>query len=150
VENIPDLLKTAYDLAQPEWDSGVTAVMTEATSQVIDVLTRVWVQLAVWYPPNNFSKLPSQYISDYVAGRFDLRYTLIEPEGPGTRGTIAHPMVAHAVLLDVQEVVIMTVESLLLFHKWSESPIRFEFEDWEKRMRAVDGSSHGGPSAAEK
>jgi hypothetical protein len=140
VQNVPDLLKTAYDLAQPDWDTGATGTVTHATYQVVDVVARVWVQLAACYPPNHFGKPAAQYISEYVAGRIDLRYALIEPEGPRTRGTMVAPMVAHGVLLDVQELVVLTVRLLLLFHELSVSPNQFEIEDWEKRMAKVTSS----------
>jgi hypothetical protein len=108
VRSIPDIVRTAYELARPEWDTHATNSMAQATYQVIDVV-RIWVQLAAWFPPNHFGNKPApHYLNDLVASRFELRYALMEPEGPRTRGTMIRPMVAYGVLLDLQEVLILS------------------------------------------
>lgn len=137
VESIPNIMKTAYELAQPEWNKGATNVVTQATYQVIDVVEQVWIQLAAWYPPNQFSKTPAQYFSELIASRFEFRYALIEPDGPGTGGTMIRPMVAYGVLLDAQDAVVLTVRLLLLFH--GDRP-DFDIEKWVTRFEAATSS----------
>ena len=138
VQSIPDTMKTAYELAQVEWDKGATNIVTQATYQVIDVVARIWVQLSAWYPPNHFGTTPAQqYFDKFIASRFEFRYALMEPEGPGTRGTMIRPMVAYGALLDAQAELLLTVRLLFLFR---ETENRFDLKDWENRFgRAVSG-----------
>jgi hypothetical protein len=131
VENIPGIMAKAYSLAQPEWDKGATNTVAQATYQLIDVVEQIWIQLAAWYPPNQFGKPPAQYISELIAARFALRYALIEPEGPGTAGTMIRPMVAYGALLDAQDIVVLTVRLLLLFRPPYEN---FDIDEWKKRF----------------
>jgi hypothetical protein len=56
----------------------------------------------------------------------------MEPEGPGTAGTMIRPMVAYGVLLDTQEAVVLTVRLLLLFRQCEEY---FDIENWEAKFK---------------
>jgi hypothetical protein len=133
VQSLPNILTAAYDLVQPEWDKGVTSIVTQATYQVISVVEQMWVQLARWYPPNHFGQKPAaQFFSDFIASRFEFRYALIEPEGARTGGTMIRPMVAYGVLLDAVETILLTIELLFI----SKAP-DFNLEQWKKRWRAA-------------
>lgn len=133
LKSIPDILKAAYDLVQPGWD-GSTSSMTQASYQVVDVVGRIWIQLAEWYPPNHFGKPAAQYLSDYVAARVELRYALMEPDGPRSRGTMIRPMVAYGAMLDAQELLILTVRML----SFDYDETRFSIKEWEKQIRALE------------
>ena len=133
VQSIPDIMKTAYRLAQPEWDKGATNTVTQATYQVIDVVEQIWIQLAAWYSPNRFGKPAAQYFSEFLASRFEFRRALIEPEGEGTAGTMIRPMVAYGVLLDAQQAVVLTVRLLLLFR---ETKHDFDVEKWRAQFKS--------------
>jgi hypothetical protein len=81
VSTLPAILATAYAKAQPRWHTGITPEMSEATSEVIDVLQQVWVHLASWFPPNHFGAKPAaEYFNDYIALRFAWQRALQEPE----------------------------------------------------------------------
>ncbi len=116
VESIPDTMKRAYDLAQSEWDKGATNVVAQATYQVTAVAERLWVGLSAWYPPRHFEeKEATEFIGEFLRQRYDLRHSLMEPDGIGTGGSMMRPLVAYGVLLDLQELIVLTVQMLLTF-----------------------------------
>ena len=53
VERIPVILKAAYMAATPLM-GGSTSDMLDAAQEVIDVLIKILVRLAAWYPQNHF------------------------------------------------------------------------------------------------
>jgi hypothetical protein len=131
IESIPDTMKRAYAFAQPDWNTGATNVVAQATYQLVHVAERLWIGLSAWYPPNQFNnKSAPQYIDDYIASRYDLRYALMEPNGPRTSGTMIRPMVAYGVLRDIQELIALTVRLMLLFNHNA----RIDIEEWNKRF----------------
>jgi hypothetical protein len=116
IESIPDTLQKAYELAQVEWGKAATNVVTQATYQVIRVAERLCIGLAAGFPPDHFGgKDASEYISDYIARRYELRYALMEPEGPRTGGSMMRPMAAYGVLIDLQDLIVLTVRMLVAF-----------------------------------
>jgi hypothetical protein len=131
IDSVPDTMKKAYAFAQQEWNRGATSVVTQATYEMVRVAERLWIGLSAWFLPNHFGNQPAQeYISKYIVGRYELRHALMEPEGPGTRGTMIRPMVAYGVLLDVQDLIVLTVRMMLLFR----GEIRIDIEEWKKRF----------------
>jgi hypothetical protein len=98
LQSIPDIMANAYALSQKNWEKG-GGVATQATYQVIDVVEQIWIQLSAWYPPNHFGKPAPEYFNEFVGSRFEFRRALMEPEGPGTAGTMIRPMVAYGVFL---------------------------------------------------
>ncbi len=138
VESIPDTMKRAYELAMPDWNRGATNVVAQATYQVITVVERLWVGLSAWYPPKHFgNKDATQYFNEYAAQRFELRYALVEPGGPGTGGTTMRPSVAYGVLLDVQDVLVLTVRMMAEF---AEPEHHIDLEKWKQRFAAATNS----------
>jgi hypothetical protein len=122
IESIPD---TMTNWPSPNWDNGATNVVAQATYRVIRVVERLWVGLSAWFPPRHFgNKDAAEYVSEYIAQRYELRYALLEPDGPGTGGTIMRPMAAYGVLLDVQDTISLTVEKMLTFLA-PKQPYRF-------------------------
>ena len=100
VESIPGTLGKAYELAQVEWAKGATNIVAQATYQVTNVSERLWTGLSAWYPPGHFGgKEATEFISEYVAKRYELRHALLEPGGLGTGGSMMRPLVAYGVLL---------------------------------------------------
>jgi hypothetical protein len=118
VRTLPALRRGAYANARPEWDSGVTGRMVEATYQVIDVFQEALVTLAAYYPAGHFDRDdPRDYFSELIATRFRWHRYHAEPHGKGRNGTIVHTMVAGSVLADVEQMVKDMVVSLML--DWS-------------------------------
>jgi hypothetical protein len=113
VRSLPHLLKSTYDLARPEWDSGVRLRMISGALLVIDVLSHVWVRLAAWYPPNHFGGIPaSEYFKSLVESRQVWNSALGEPDGTGSAGRDAGIIAIGDTMLDIEDAVVETVEWL--------------------------------------
>jgi len=138
IESIPETMERAYGLAQAEWKKGATASVTQATYQVTALAERLWVGLASWYRPNHFGETePAKYVSEYISGRYNLRHALMEPNGPGTGGSMIRPMIAYGVLLDVQALIVLTVRMMVGF---SELASKINLDDWQDRFRKATSS----------
>ena len=132
-ESIPETLRKAYELAQPEWDKGLTSVAAQATYQIVSVAERLWVVLSACYPPHHFGgKEAEEFISEYIAKRYELHHALLEPEGPGTGGTMMRPVVANGVLEDLQDLIVSTVRAILTF---VVDDVDVDIHDWTKRFK---------------
>jgi hypothetical protein len=113
VDHLPILRKVAYDNARKGWDTGVTAEMRGATSEVIDILEHVLNYLSVWYSPNHFGpEGTKKYFNDYVASRYLGHRSLHDPQGPGSGGTIVGVIAAGGVMTDLSKAVEEIVEAL--------------------------------------
>ncbi len=138
VESIPGTLGKAYELAQVEWAKGATNIVAQATYQVTNVSERLWTGLSAWYPPGHFGgKEATEFISEYVAKRYELRHALLEPGGLGTGGSMMRPLVAYGVLLDLQELIILTVRMMLT---GAEVDTGISIDEWIKRFKAATSS----------
>jgi hypothetical protein len=131
VRTLPELRQRAYEQARPEWDTGVTARMVEASYRVIDVLQEVLTFLAAYYPPGHFDREnPKDYISELIATRFRWQRYRHEPDGAGQNGTIVHTLVAGSVMADVGQMIVEMVGSLTL--DWADAGSGdFSFESWK-------------------
>jgi len=138
IESIPDTMKRAYDLAQTEWRNGATNVVAQATYQVTAVAERLWVGLSAWYPPGHFEGMDAEaYIGEYLRQRYDLRHSLMEPEGIGTGGSMMRPLVAYGVLFDLQDLIVLSVRMLLTF---VEGDTGISIDAWIERFKAATNS----------
>lgn len=128
VNNLPGILAKGYEIAQPRWDSGVTAEMVQGTYDLIDVVVQMLIHLASWFPDNHFEGKPApEYFSKFVSSRFTWHRALAEPDGVGTCGTIVGPISAAAVLDDVERLVDEMVTALL----WSQEG--FSLKTWRRQ-----------------
>ncbi|MBI3704347.1 MAG: HNH endonuclease [Rhizobiales bacterium] len=113
VDHLPELRRAAYENAQHDWDTGATVPMRRATADIIDILERVLVYMANWYPEDHFSERGSAaYFSEFIAGRYHWHRALFEPTGPGSGGTLAGLLAAGGALTDVENAVEQMVEGL--------------------------------------
>lgn len=133
IEHLPRLRREAYENARYGWDTGVTSEMRRATSEVIDIMERVLVYLASWYPPDQFSDNGSAaYFSNFVSDRFHWHRALQEPGAPGSGGTLAGVLAGGDVLTDIETAVVDLVKvlsagdvDLVKWHKeWEKSAER--------------------------
>lgn len=126
---LPRLRKRAYAESREGWASGVTYEMLHATNTVIAVMEDVLSTLAMYYPHSHFTtENPRNFMQGVIQQRFDWHRLQMQPEGDGRHGTIVIPMIAGAVLHDLETMVRDMVSSLTL--DWSgETTI---FEDWVK------------------
>jgi hypothetical protein len=129
IDHLPELRRAAYAKARSEWNEGGTSRVRRATAEVIDVLERVLVRLAAWYPPNHFDQRPAEvYFSEFIAERYIWHRALYDPDEPGSGGTVVHYHAGVGVLEDVSAAVIDMVE----FHLVGE-----EFDQWKSRWEAA-------------
>ena len=129
VRTLPELKRRAYATARPEWDTGVTARMVEASYGVVDVMQDILANLATRYPEGHFETPdPRDYISQVISSRYRWHRYHHEPNGRGQDGTIVHPMVAGSVINDVERMIVEMVTSLTL--DWS-STRNYDFERWQ-------------------
>jgi hypothetical protein len=113
IDHLPALRKIAYENARHGWDTGVTAEMRGATSEVIDILEHVLNYLAAWYPPEHFGlDGAKKYFNDYVASRYLWHRSLHDPEGPGSGGTSVGVLAGGGVMDDLSRLVEDMVEAL--------------------------------------
>lgn len=114
LDSIPEIRKALEAKAQPEWDSGVTARMNQASYDYIDGLQGVLVGLAKYFSPNAFDgEEPHEFFSEIISSRFRWHRVHAEPEGPGTGGTIVRTICGGSVLADVESMIVDMVLSLI-------------------------------------
>jgi hypothetical protein len=102
--------RSDFFLAIAKAASSTTNIVAQATYQVTAVAERLWIGLSAWYPPGHFDgKEATEFIGEFLRQRYDLRHSLMEPGGIGTGGTMMRPIVAYGVLLDLQELIILSV-----------------------------------------
>lgn len=130
IKGLPSLRHAAHESAQELWDSGMTANMRQGSYDYIDFLQDTWVKLAEFYPPLHFGGLePREYITKYTQGRFSHHRANLEPDGPGSGGTIVGVMAGGHVIHDLEEMIDDTVCTLSLN---SES---FDYQEWKNRWK---------------
>jgi len=129
IRTLPNLRRRAYAEARPEWDSGETGRMVDASYRVIDLMQEILLSMASYYPAGHFDREnPRDYISELIATRFRWHRYHYEPHGSGKNGTIVNTLVAGSVLADAENMVEEMVCSLTL----AGSPDDFQkFESWK-------------------
>jgi hypothetical protein len=133
IEHLPELLKAAFAKARSEWDKGTTARVRNATSETIDILQRVLVYLANWYPPGHFEDKPAEvYFSEFIASRYAWHRALNTPDEAGSGGTIAGVLAGGGALDDVLTAVADVVAA--------QAPGEFDFKSWRARWEKAEGS----------
>lgn len=114
VKSLPELKKELENKAQPEYDTGVTARVVNASYEYIDALEGILVKLASFYPYGTFGKNPHEFFSEQISLRFKWHRSYAEPYGPGTGGTIVNILVVSSVRYDVSKMIedmVMTLAS---------------------------------------
>lgn len=128
INSLPAFREELLRHAQPEWDSGVTSRMVEASYAYIDAMQSVLVTLTNYYSHKQFGdKTPERFISDAIASRFEWHHAHSEPHGPGTGGTIVRVLVSGGVMSDVDRMVEDVVMSLVGYDD------QFRWEEWSSR-----------------
>jgi hypothetical protein len=108
------------------------SIVAQATYQVISVAEHLWIDLSTRCPPNHFGgRDATEFMNQYITSRFELRHPLMQPEEPGTGGTMMRSMMAYGVLLDVQALILLTVRMMVNFSTLHE---RVDPEKWQERF----------------
>lgn len=128
LDSIPEIKKALLVKAQPEWDSGVTARMVQASYDYVDGLQGVLIGLAGYYSPEAFDgEDPHKFFSDIISSRFRWHRAHAEPKGPGTGGTVVGTVCGGAVSADVEHMIVDMVMSLLDYTD------EYSWKDWMRR-----------------
>ncbi len=134
INTLPDLKARLLARAQPEWDSGITSRMVQASSDYIDALSGILSALAGNYPDGHFwDKDPHQFFAEQIATRFEWHRLHAEPDGPGTGGTIVSVVCCGNVQADVEKMVEDMVMSIVGYDD------QFDFKGWPGRWRGESG-----------
>lgn len=112
VRSLPELHRQAYKQAHLLWDTGITSEMRKGSYQVIEVLKGILLELAKYYPPNHFGPDTVTYFDEYIKSRYSWAYKKLEPNGPGTGGTIVLVQAGGEVMNDLEEMIAGMVCSL--------------------------------------
>lgn len=128
INALPSLKARWVARGQAERDTGITARMVQASYNYIDTLTGVLCTLAGHYPEGHFGDMGSQeFFSEQIAARFSWHRAHLEPDGPGTGGTIVNVMCCSKVEADVEAMVKDIVMSMV------DDDDVFEWRQWLAR-----------------
>jgi hypothetical protein len=112
IEQLPDILATAYESVRPGW-RGNTIEIIRATYGISEVVKGIWLRLALAFDQDHFSKAGSEkYIEEFLQWRYKWQRALAEPDGPGKGGTIVGVLTANHVLSDLENMVVETVSAI--------------------------------------
>lgn len=131
INQLPEYRKQLREVAQPKWDTGVTATVVNANYDYIDALRGILVVLLQHFSPEQFGeKSPPEYLSEIITSRFQWHRSIAQPHGPGTGGTIVNILVGSSVVEDVEKMVEDTVMALVGYD---------DSFDWRKRPKKWRG-----------
>ncbi len=131
INSLPAFRLAVLEQILPMLHTGITSKMTQGHYDYIEALTSILVTLASYYSPEHFEdQTPQEFISDIIKCRFRWYYAIVEPEGPGTRGTIARGLIPAHVASDMEIMVEDMVFSLVGLND------SFDFDAWRKSWRS--------------
>lgn len=136
---LPDLYADICRRADPFLSSTTRQDMLHGAQMIIDVLAQSWTRLASWFPPRHFGNMRAdEYITKYVADRYAWNLALWEPDEPGSGGREAAIYATGDTLLDMERVVVDSVQRLGL---WLDD---FDFAAWSARWDKVSKRNAAG------
>lgn len=140
INSLPERKEALLKRAKPEWDSGVTSRMVQASYEYIDALSGILANIASFYPEGHFGEQePQEFFSQQVAARFAWHRIHAEPEGPGTGGTIVNVMCCGRVQTDLEKMVEDMVMSIVGYDEdfdWHSWPSRWHRKaDWKEDFK---------------
>ncbi len=113
IASLPAIRKEAIGQARRRWEGHTTADMLNYYGDYIEALLGILTALAAFFPSNHFDDKPArEYFSEAIASRARWHRAHLEPDGPGTRGTMIGPLAAAAVTTDVETMIADLVGSL--------------------------------------
>ena len=116
INSLPGLKAELLASMQPEWDTGVTLRMVQASSGYIEALSGILCSLADFYPKGHFRDMdPDRFFADQIAARFEWHRLHAEPDGFGTGGTIVNIVCCKNAQADVEKMIEDIVMSIIGF-----------------------------------
>ena len=130
INSLPTFKFTLQQQVQPKRDIGITSEMVQANYDYIDSLTGILVMLANYYSAKQFEdQSPQEFFSEIIASRFRWHYTVAEPLGPATGGTIIKILCSASVAYDIEKMIEDMVLALVGFND------DFDLSGWKKSWR---------------
>lgn len=135
INSLPAFKSALLQQGKSKRDSGITSEMVQASYDYIDSLTGILVTLANYYSPEQFGDQSlEEFFSEIIASRFRWHYTVNEPYGPGTGGTIVRILCAGGVAFDVEKMIEDMIFALVGYDD------DFDYGSWKKRWRQSSDS----------
>ena len=135
INSLPAFKSALLQQGKPKRDSGTTSEMVQASYDYIDSLTGILVTLANYYSQKQFGDQSSQeFFSEIIASRYRWHYTVAEPHGPATGGTIVRILCSGSVASDVEKMIEDMVDALV---GWDDD---FDWNGWKKYWRGSSES----------
>ncbi len=132
INSLPAFRLAVLEQIQPMLDTGITSKMVQGNYDYIEALTSILVTLASYYSPEHFEdQTPQEFISDIIDCRFRWYYAMVEPDGPGTGGTIVRVLQSAGVASDIE----IMVEDMV-FYLGMGLGDDFDFGAWRKSWRS--------------
>jgi hypothetical protein len=135
INSLPDLKKALHKMTQPEFDTGVTSRMVNASYDYIDALEGVLTYLSRFYADGSFGGNAPMFFSNAISQRFKWHRSIAEPLGTGTGGTIVSVLVCGSVMADVESMVKDMALNL------ADDDHEFEYKKWLDEWDASSPSS---------
>lgn len=139
IDSLPTLRFYALRESTPQWQSGVTTDMLQASYDYLTVLEGVFVRLVACFPRGHFGDAaPDAIASSWQAQLFGWHRARLEPRGIGTGGSIVGVLAAGFVIADVERLIQEAVQGL------SEDHPQFDLIAWRKRWKRKPRSGASG------
>ena len=137
LDSLPELLTAAVRTSQSGRNTGVTQRMVEASLDLADVLERVWLRLTGFYREDHFGPNPGSVLNDRVARHLAWTRLLIEPNGPGSAGTIISTILSAEAATVTAQAVEETARALMTADADSED-IGHLRQRWRSALEAME------------
>ena len=133
VNALPKRIAAAHAKSQKGWDTGVTATMRKASTDYINAMKAMMVELGATYYPEG--EMTAEKVEEYVTSllavaRFEKGAENVTGDPPGTIVVIE---IQGQVIGDLQEMIAAMVETI------AGQDDKFDFEAWQKKWeKAVE------------
>jgi hypothetical protein len=123
LHKVAEIKRTVYKFAQPNWDTGVTATMNQASYDVIDFYEEVLNELSTFYPYKHFEEDPKKFFNELISSKYKWNRHIRDTFGLGRNGTIVSTIVAGVVMKEVDQMIVEMVVEL-------SDKYEFDFKKW--------------------
>lgn len=120
-------------IARTKWDTGITSVMNQGNSDMVDFYEEVLIELSTFYPKGHFdNQIPKNYFNELISSRFLWHMLVLEPQGVGTGGSMISTMTGGNVMNDLKEMILDIVNSLLWPYEIEE---QIDLDEWREKWQ---------------
>lgn len=123
LHKVAEIKKTVYKFAQPNWDTGVTMTMNQASYDIVDFYEEILNELSTFYPHQHFEEDPKKFFNELISSKYKWHRHIRDTFGLGRNGTIVSTVVAGVVMTEVDQMIIDMVTEL-------SEKYEFEFKKW--------------------